>query len=104
MFIAQLDEVDTYDVHGRRQNDINTLSEYIHDILLEHTRKSRPDEDNDTARFCQVTPFTLYDFNLYRSKAHEEVLPAESKKEYAIFNESKLLSPVMDILYPPPKS
>lgn len=104
MFIAQVNEVDTYDAKGRRQNDINTLGEYIHDILLHHSNKSRPDEDDDTARYCQVTPMPLYDFSLYKTKNSWDESSIDQKIEYALFKEIKWHTPVLDILYPPPKA
>ncbi|MBS1920988.1 MAG: hypothetical protein JST17_12110 [Bacteroidetes bacterium] len=104
MFIAQVDEVDTYDAKGKRQNDINTLGEYIHDILLHHTKKSRPDEDDDNARYCQVVSIPLYDFSLYKSKTSCDGPPVIPKKEYSVFKEKKWHSPVLDILFPPPKA
>ncbi|HVT83808.1 MAG TPA: hypothetical protein VHD35_01330 [Chitinophagaceae bacterium] len=104
MFIAQVDEVDTYDAKGRPQNDINTLGEYIHDILLHHSNKPRPDEDDDNARYCQVVSMPLYDFSLYKSKTSGDTPVMEQKKEYALFKENKWHSPVLDILSPPPKA
>lgn len=104
MFIAQVDEVDTYDAKGRRQNDINTLGEYIHDIILHHSKKQRPDEDDDTARYCQVSSNTLYDFHQYKVKTASDDLLNDQKKEYSLFIESKWHSLFLDILSPPPKA
>ncbi len=94
MFIAQVDEVDTYDAKGRPQNDINTLGEYIHDMLLHHSNKPRPDEDDDNARYFQIVTMPLFDSHQYKVKTSPEDLMVEKKKEYSLFKENKWLSPV----------
>jgi hypothetical protein len=103
MFIAQVDEVDTYNAKGKRQNDINTLGEYIHDVLLHHNNKSRPDEDDDNARYCQIVTMPLYDSHQCKLKASADDLLIENRQEYAFFKVNKWHSPVLDILSPPPK-
>lgn len=103
MFIAQVDERDTYDTKGRRQNDINTLGEYLHDIVLHHSNKPRPDEDDDNARYCQIVSMPLYDFSLYKSKTTGDELLTEPKKEYALFKENKWHTPFLEIALPPPR-
>lgn len=104
MFIAQVDEVDTYDARGKRQNDINTLGEYIHDVLLHHNNKSRPDEDDDNARYCQIVTMPLYDSHQFKIKSSAEDLMLENKQEYALFKVNKCLSPFLEIKLPPPRA
>lgn len=104
MFIAQVDEVDTYDARGKRQNDINTLGEYIHDILLHHNKKSRPDEDDDTARFCQIVTMPLYDGHHFKQKNSSEEITPINEQEYALYKVNKLLSPILEIHIPPPRN
>ncbi|MFI5133625.1 MAG: hypothetical protein ACHQEB_04775 [Chitinophagales bacterium] len=104
MFIAQVDEVDTYDAKGKPLNDINTLTEYIHDVLLHKQGKPRPDEDDDNARYFQVSVSSLYDFQQNKIKTSSEDLGTNNIKEYSLFKENKWLSPVLEITSPPPKA
>jgi hypothetical protein len=103
MFIAQVDEMDTYDANGQRINDINSLTEYISEIILGHHDPSHPDEDDDNARYFHMTATTLYDFQQYKMNVPED-LKAGNKKAYAFFKENKWLSPFLEINSPPPKA
>ncbi|HYM92497.1 MAG TPA: hypothetical protein VET23_00005 [Chitinophagaceae bacterium] len=102
MFIAQLDEVDIYDAKGRPYNDINTLTEYIHDVLLHRKNKPRQDEDDDNARYFQVSTSSLYDLQHYKVKVTAEDF-SRNKNEYSLFKENKWFSPFLEITLPPPK-
>ncbi len=104
MFIAQVDEVDTYDAKGNPQNDINTLTEYIHDILLHRDKKPRPDEDDDNARYFQGSNASLYDLQQYKVKVSNEDVFVNIKDQYSLFKENELLSPFLEITSPPPKA
>ena len=103
MFIAQVDEVDTHDNKGRPYNDINSLSEYIHDILLNKQDKQRPDEDDDNARYFQISTASLYDLQQYKIKVSFEEFNITDKDQYSLFKENKWLSPFLEITSPPPK-
>lgn len=103
MFIAQVDEVDVFDAKGRPINDINTLSEYIHDVLLHKPNKPRQDEDDDNARYFQASSSPLYDFHQFKVKISPDHSAVE-KKEYSLFKENKWFSPVLEISVPPPKA
>ena len=103
MFIAQVDEVDVYDAHGCRINDINSLAEYVNDIILHHSNRPRPDEDDDNARYFHFVKLDGYSFG------HQVVIsgsiPAEIKgKKTPLYNSNqKLLSVFYDVVTPPPR-
>lgn len=102
MFIAQVDEVDTYDKNGQQQEDINSIIQYVATVFhLKH--KPIPDGDDDNARYSLTVAMPLYDFHQYKIKSTREDLSIEQKNEYSLFKENNWLSPVMDINVPPPK-
>ena len=102
MFIAQVDEVDTYDKNGRQQEDINSMMQYI--ALVCHLKhKPLPDTDDDNASYSLTITMPLYDFQQHKIKSTKEDLSIEKKNEYSLFKENNWLSPVMDINVPPPK-
>ena len=100
MFIAQVDEVDTYDATGRRINDINSLAEYINDVIL-HQNKPRPDEDDNNARYFHPVKLAGYSFSqqVVVSKPTE----VKSRITYPSINTQKILSIFYDVATPPPK-
>ena len=46
MFLPQVDEDDQYDAHGQQIDDLNTVSEYIDQVVLGDVDKTPEDEDN----------------------------------------------------------
>jgi hypothetical protein len=63
MFIPQLDESDIFDKHGRQVGDINSLAEYIDNVVLGHDASNAADEDNDNPYDYHVTKVNAYSFS-----------------------------------------
>lgn len=102
MFIAQVDEVDTYDKNGQQQEDINSMVQYVEQIFqVKH--KPLPDTDDDNARYSLTVSMPLYDFHQYKIKNDKEDLIGEKDNEYSLFKENNWLSPVIEIKTPPPR-
>src|SRR5690349_18813573 len=102
MFIAQVDEVDTYDKKGRQQEDINSIFQYA-ELVFHIKHKPLPDTDDDNARYSLTVSSPLYDFYQYKIKSTREDFTAENQNEYSLYKENNWLSPVIEITTPPPK-
>ena len=104
MFIAQVDEVDCYTPDGKRINDINSLVEYVHDIILHHQDQPRDDEDDDNARYYHIVKLASYSLSpqvviLSGSRAGD----SRDKKTFPHYNDQKLHSVFFDVVTPPPR-
>ena len=103
MFIAQVDEVDTYASNGSRINDINSLAEYIHDIILHHQNKSRDDEDDDNARYFHLVKLADYSFTQQIAISGTKPDGIKAKQDFPYIKAQKLLSVFYDVVTPPPR-
>lgn len=55
MFFPMVDEDDQYDeVTGLQKDDINSLAEYIYQVILGHKDTTPEDEDDDQAHFYHI--------------------------------------------------
>lgn len=101
MCIAQVDEVDAYTPAGQRINDINSLAEYINDVVLKHNDKNREDEDDDNARYFHMAKV---DYNFSQpvtapcSKNYEE-----SKSSFPLVDDDDLHPVYFEVITPPPR-
>lgn len=103
MFIAQVDEVDAYDSEGHRVNDINTLAQYISDVLLNHKNKSRPDEDDDNARYFHIVKLNGHSFNKQVIESEQKDYSIIQKLTFPHYNTRIPISIVFDVVTPPPR-
>jgi hypothetical protein len=104
MFIAQVDEVDCYNADGTRINDINSLTEYINDVILHRQSKSRDDEDDDNARYFHLVKLASYSLSPQSVTVSASKPPsANGKKTLPDNTNQKLLSVFYDVVTPPPR-
>ncbi len=104
MFIPVMDEIDIFDAHGNQICDINTLTEFIDQIVMGHKPASHPDEDDDQAHFFNVIKFQGFFINQVVIVSTKKDLFAWAEKPvYTTYKDKKLLSLEQDILIPPPK-
>ena len=103
MFVAQVDEVDAFDSHGCRINDVNSLVEYINDVLLDNNGKSRPDEDDDTARYFHLNKLNVFSSVKPVIESEHSSGGVKSKETFPPYNSRKLLSVFFDVVTPPPR-
>jgi hypothetical protein len=103
MFIAQVDEVDCYNADGTRINDINSLTEYINDVILHRQSKSREDEDDDNARYFHIV--RLPGVCLPQQAAISVAKPSNNRDlNYSFYtNDKKPLNIFFDVVTPPPR-
>jgi hypothetical protein len=105
LFIPVVEENDVYDVSGRQIDDINTIFEYVDQVLLGHTDLTPEDEDDDQPHF-----FTSSSSISYYITGQEQILSSVNEpttKELAVaypqLPVQKTSSVAYDILTPPPE-
>ena len=104
MFIPQVDEVDLYDANGTRINDINSVTEYISDVLLHHKGKPRKDEDDDNARYFHCGKTVNYCFTPQVSVITPDHRAGNDGITFPNISASKPLSVYYEVVTPPPKA
>jgi hypothetical protein len=104
MFIPQLDEVDVYDADGKQQDDINSLVEYIDQVLLGHKSNAPADEDDDTGFFLNIVKIDPYTFEQFATVLTVPVYTLREKANYLPYKDTKLSSIYFDIQSPPPEA
>lgn len=101
MFIAQVDERDTYDRSGRQKEDINSLVQYLAKVFH---YKHRPfkDSDDDSARYFHIeTQVVICEKDAVQIKSPLEY--ASQKIKYPPYKEQKAFSQYFEIQSPPPE-
>lgn len=104
MFIAQIDEKDIYDANLQQVQDINSLSEYIQQLLPHHNghHKKHKDNDDDNARYfhCLKPHFFL----AQPSAVVKRESPLPLYNTLPLRDETRLASGFSDTPYHPPKA
>jgi len=104
MFLPQVAEKDIYNAQGQQQKDINTVIEYIDEVILGNHDKNPVDGDNDDGQNFHLVKIVDYYFQIeFSSIKHKPVL-ITSKKQFCLFPEEKLYPVTLEILAPPPKA
>ena len=102
MFIPVADEQDEYDSKGRQLDDINSIAQYIKDVLIEHRKGKHTDTDDDQAHY-----FTAVKCDYYLFQQIKILEPASANydhsKNYCNYIESSFQQHSPELLIPPPK-
>jgi hypothetical protein len=106
LFIPVVEEKDVYDVCGRQIDDINTIFEYVDQIILGNIDVTPEDEDDDQPHY-----FTGSSSISYYITAQEQTIPVineptttELAVAYPLLPVQKTSSVAYDILTPPPEA
>lgn len=106
MFIPVVDEKDVYDARGRQINDINTIIEFVDQVILGHTDVTKADEDDDQAHF--FTGSFGVDFYLptpqQATVCRNEPTANDLAAAYPLLQVRETQSVAYDILTPPPEA
>lgn len=104
MFFPMVDETDIYEKSGVQRDDINSLAEYIYQVLLGHRDSTPEDEDDDQAHFYQLKSGISYSVtSQYISPISPEFnMRGVSKIFFLNFSERVPLPVSYDIQDPPP--
>jgi hypothetical protein len=101
MFIAQVDEMDTFDKSGQQKEDVNSLVEYLADAFhIKH--KPLKDSDDDNARYFHASKFDDYNFS-HLGIVKKEFFSA-GRIKFPPYFEALTSSISLDIQGPPPKA
>jgi len=104
MFLPQVAEVDIFNAQGQQEADVNTVVEYVDEIILGNHKSNPVDEDNDQGQNFHLVKIVDYYFALdIQLLKHKPVLAA-SKSKFPLFPEVKITPVTLDILAPPPKA
>jgi hypothetical protein len=103
MFLPQLAERDTYDMAGQQTDDINSLIEFINQVVLGNKDDSPEDEDDDSEEhFLVIKSVDLYcEQSITALQVFHFLIPAQKFPTYC---HSIILEAAYDILSPPPKA
>ena len=103
MFLPQMAEDDMYDANGNQLDDINTLTEYIDQVILGNKDTTPEDEDDDSGQYFHVSKTIEYVFQ-QPSVAIEQNEACDTDNTSKLFDHTseKLLTVSFDIITPPP--
>jgi len=107
MFIPVMDEVDTYDAQGMKVADINSVYEFIDQVLLGNKDRTPQDEDDDQAHYfntVHVKIFVLPSYSIAPAKQPAAVFTWIEKPDFILHAAHNWTSVVHDIIVPPPKA
>ncbi|MEP6748269.1 MAG: hypothetical protein ABJB86_11125 [Bacteroidota bacterium] len=104
MLLPQTAEQDIYDEQGQQKKDINTVIEYVDEIILGNHDKNPIDQDNDQGQNFHLVKMVDYYFEIDFTPVKRRVVIATAKEPFNIFSEEKLHPVTLDILAPPPKA
>ena len=97
-----MEETDSFDANGMPTDDINSLVEYIDQVMLNNIDDTPEDEDDDYARNYSPVQNGFY----YTSNA-SEIIPSDfpdvAKVYFPEFPEVEIPSISFDVIAPPPK-
>ncbi len=65
MFFPMLNEKDAYELNGKQKDDINSVVEFVYQILLGHKDLTPEDEDDDQEHIYQLKHYQAVPGSLY---------------------------------------
>jgi hypothetical protein len=104
MFLPQVAEQDIYNAQGQQEKDINTVIEYVDEVILGNHDKNPIDEDNDEGQNFHLVKIVDYYFELDFTPVKHRPSIAAAKQQFCLFSEEKIYPVTLDILAPPPKA
>jgi hypothetical protein len=103
MFFPMIDEQDVFDSAGVQKDDINSLAEYIYQVVLGHKDDTPEDEDDDQAHFYHFkSRCNLIVQYMVVQSVKEQALVITESSVYGMSHVPQLLHPSYDISAPPP--
>ena len=104
MLLPQVAETDIYNAQGQQQKDINTVIEYVDEIILDNHPTVPVDEDNDQGQNFHLVKMVDYYFEIDFSPIKHQPIVAAAKNKFCMLPEEKILPVTLDIIAPPPKA
>jgi hypothetical protein len=104
MFIPNVDEMDIYDVRGIAVDDINSVYEFVDQVVFSHFDDTPEDEDDDSEHAAQTTQAGLYcctKAQVYFVRKSAFTLVLRSVHYPALSEQAKMIHQP-DVISPPP--
>lgn len=103
MFLPQVAECDIYNSSGEQEDDINSVVEYVDQVILGHHDNTPEDEDDDSGQNFHLAKDVNYFFQPFFTPLERKLIVTSKKKRYAIFQTRKISAVYFDIISPPPE-
>ncbi len=103
MFFPTVEEHDVYSGNGAMIDEVNSVYEYVDEVLLGDKDDTPEDEDDDEPDFYQVIKIGDYYFHDLSTQLKCSSLATYSKISYPNYLQDKLLALSYDIVAPPPQ-
>jgi hypothetical protein len=105
MFLPQVTEQDAFDRSGRPFNDINSLVEFVNEVILNHHQSPPIDEDDDNGQNFHMVKMVDYSYQPFLSEIQEKItVREEPNPPFPVYHEKETAPGYSSILLPPPKS
>jgi hypothetical protein len=104
MFLPQVAETDMYNTGGQQKNDINSVLEYVDEVIMGNLDQTPVDEDNDQGQNFHLVKLVDYYFEIDFSPVKQEPISGTAKNSYSLFREAAVYPVSLEIPAPPPKA
>ncbi len=104
MLMPQVAETDVYDASGRQIDDINTVVEYIDEVVLGNKDTTPEDEDNDDGQNFHVVKTCDYYFEIPTFQIKKKPSDSSQKHLFGQVKPQRIESPLLEVIAPPPKA
>jgi hypothetical protein len=103
MLLPQVAEQDIYNWCGQQQDDINTVVEYIDQVVLGHHDSTPEDEDDDSGQNLHLVKDVNYCYQPFFTPVERKVTITVKKPRYALYRLRSLSLVYPEIVSPPPE-
>ena len=102
MFIPQVDEQDVFDKNGVQVDDINSVVEYVDEVVLNNKDNTPEDEDDDTAKSFHVSKLVDHCYQLPIAEVTENPFTEKIVYTFDPYKENKVSPVYTSVISPPP--
>lgn len=102
MLLPQVAEEDVFVANGVEIDDINSVTEYIDQVILGNEDDTPEDEDNDNGQQFHLTKQIDIKYTQVVTEIESPVAVELKKINYAEFINNTIVSPFFEIPVPPP--
>jgi len=102
MFLPQVAEDDQYDTAGRQMDDINSVSEYIDQVILGNEDPTPEDEDADNGQNFHIVKTVEYNHQQTSISIQRAAFIEIGIHEFSEYMLPQLSLPTLDVATPPP--
>lgn len=104
MLLPQVAEHDIYTANGQQEDDINSVIEYVDEVIMGNDADMPVDEDNDQGQYFHLVKMVDYYYEIDFSPIRHKPSVRTQKNKYNFSREDKIASVTLEILAPPPKA